>query len=151
MDRVYSSTDKPMKKREMAHAIKSAFNDAMKFHEEYKARGFKMWHAPNDGIIRPMKTETIVGHLGITDEESRALETLHTANEKKRRDREAKKRTRKALGMKTMAEYNQKRKNATADNVERLRGMVAKDMKKTEMAKELGVSRAKLYRLLGQI
>jgi len=80
LERIYSRTDKPMKKSEINATIKSACNDAIEFMEAFAANEFSMRGLPRT-LIKPMKNETVINKLNIMDDEIKQMRTIITAEE----------------------------------------------------------------------
>ena len=80
LEQIYSRTAKPMKKSEINATIKSACNDAIEFMEAFAANKFSMRGLPRT-LIKPMKNETVIAKLNITDDEVKQMRTIITGEE----------------------------------------------------------------------
>lgn len=140
----------PQKASEVKRTAGNAYDDAMEFFEEFRKRDYRMWYSTRDGIKRPMKNETIIEELGITPEEMQQMATLIDDNEKQKRDTERK---RKKRGSVTREEYIKEQHDKTDDKLFKLHELLKQNpnAKKTELAKQLGISRMHLYRLIKQL
>lgn len=153
LESVYSVTDKPLKKSEIENTIKSAWKDGRAFIDEWNKRDNKMWYSRNDGIIKPMKTKTIIERLNVTNEESRSLATIHTTEILKENDREQKRQARRKAGVKVRAEYNQERENIIQGHMERIRAIQQEQpgIKQKEIAEMTGLSTVRVSQLIKEI
>jgi hypothetical protein len=142
------STDRPMSKAEFRRTIKSAYEDSREFFEHYKANGFKVVNKLNDGIIKPYKTTSLIEKLDITIEEQRQLNRIHTGVVSKEKDTQRKRKERRAAGVKSRSEYNKQRQDHTKELATKVKSMDRQGIKKTVIAKELGISRKHVYKLL---
>lgn len=127
----------------------NAYDDAMKFFEEFKQRDFKMWYKQSDGIKRPMKNSTIIEELEIIPEEMSQFTTLIDQDTKYQR----KVKKRRQQGVVKREEYVKEQHDKTDDKLFKLQQLLEEnpEAKKTELAKELGVHRSHLYRLMKQL
>jgi len=143
----------PQKASEVKRTAGNAYDDAMEFFEEFKKRGFKRWYSPMDGIIKPMENKTIIEKLEITPEEMQQMATLIDDNEKQKRDTERKRKKRREKGMLQRDEYIKQQHDKTDDKLFKLQELLKQNpnAKKTELAKQLGISRTHLYRLMKQL
>jgi hypothetical protein len=119
---------KPLTDTEIYTTAASAIEDAAAFITWYTANDLKGAGFPNDGIIKPKKTSTLISELDITPEEQRHMKTLADqeikAENRRRRDREAKTEKNRAKGIRPMTEYNQVRAEDLEKKVEQLRMIV---------------------------
>lgn len=83
------------------------------------------------------KTETLVQRLGVTNEEARHLRTILPGDEVRRRDAERHEAARRAAGVITRAEYEQR----SADKREQVRALSATGCSNSAIARELGIPR----------
>lgn len=143
----------PQKIKEMTRTAGNAYDDAMKFFDEFQKRNFKMWYQSMDGIKRPMKTATIIEELDITPEEIKQFETIIDAEEKRSRNTTYQRKKRREEGAQERERYIKAQQDRTDNNLFRLQQLLQDnpEMKKTELARELGIHRSHLYRLLKQI
>lgn len=131
--------------KEIKNTVKSAYEDARKFLEQYKKDGYKIVYRSNDGIIKPMKTSTVIKKLNITEDEQQNLHNLYSP--KFRRVKEVE-RVSKYRGYKgTMAEYNQSRKDKKLEDLEKVRILKNEGKTQKEIAKELEKSISTVKRL----
>ena len=130
------------------NTVKSAHEDAAGFMNHLQATGYNVRYSKNDGIIKPYRTENIIGKLDISEFEQHELATL--VNEEIRRQRHAKymRNQRRQQGMKSMSDYNADRQKAKSERIETIKNLKADGMANTKIAKELGISRVQVQRLL---
>ncbi|MGD6879928.1 AsnC family protein [Bacillus infantis] len=140
--------NEPEKAREVTRTAGNAYDDALTFFEEFKKRDFRMWYQNMDGIIRPMKSGTIIDELDITPEEMQQLSTVIDKVEKQARDT---KRKRKARGSVTRAEYNKEQQEKTDANVLAVVDLREKGYKQKQIAELLGLSKGRVSQLVKQI
>lgn len=147
---VYSRTDKEMSEKEFERTVKSAYKDAERFFEHYKANGYKMIYKPADGIIKPYKTSSVIDKLEITEQEQKALRTFLSPEMKRAKERDRKTKENRKKGIKPIEQYNQERAESKAEKVTRLAGLMEQNPKATrqELADMLGVSRVTLNKYL---
>jgi hypothetical protein len=112
LEQIYSRTDKPMKKSEINATIKSACDDAIEFMEAFAANEFSMRGLPRT-LIKPMKNETVIDKLNITDDEVKQMRTIITAEEGYSR----KVQKRRESGIKERQEYLAEQKEQTEDKL----------------------------------
>lgn len=139
----------PQKKGVVDRTAASAYDDAIEFFEEFSKRDFKMWYKHSDGIKRPMKNVTIIEELDVTAEEMEQFETIIDADVKYQR----KVAKRRESGVQEREQYIKEQQDKTDDKLFKLQQLLEEDpkAKKTYLAKELGIHRSHLYRLLKQI
>jgi hypothetical protein len=147
-ERIHSETDKPMTKGELKRTVKSAYEDAQKFFEHYKANGYKVSYKPNDGIIKPYKTTSVIELLDITVDEQRALHRMHTGIVSREKDTERKQKERRAAGIKSRSEYLKEQKGQAKDKLSVLKRLLAETPSKTnkELSEELCLSVRQIQR-----
>ncbi|EMI11263.1 replication protein, partial [Anoxybacillus gonensis] len=140
----------PQKASEVKRTAGNAYDDAMEFFEEFQKREFRMWYSTRDGIKRPMKNETIIEELEITPEEMRQMSTLIDSVEKRSRNTEYQRKKRRSQGVLSREEYIKEQHDKTDDKLFKLQELLKQNpnAKKTELAKQLGISRTHLYRLM---
>lgn len=103
----------PQKKNEVNRTAGNAYDDAMKFFDEFVKRGCKMWYKHGDGIKRPMKNPTVIEELEITEAEMKQLGTIITAEVKYSR----KVAKRREQGVKPREEYDKQRNEQKEDKL----------------------------------
>lgn len=131
--------------KEIKNTVKSAYEDARKFLEQYKKDEYKIVYRTNDGIIKPMKTSTVIKKLNITEDEQQNLHNLYSSKFRKVKEVE---RVSKYKGYKgTMAEYNQSRKDKKLEDIEKVRTLKNEGKTQKEIAKELEKSISTVKRL----
>ena len=143
----------PQKASEVKRTAGNAYDDAMEFFEEFQKREFRMWYSTRDGIKRPMKNETIIEELEITPEEMQQMSTLIDSAEKQSRNTEYQRKKRRSQGVLSREEYIKEQHDKTDDKLFKLQELLKQNpnAKKTELAKQLGISRTHLYRLMKQL
>lgn len=137
----------PQKKKEVERTAGNAYDDALKFFDEFAKRDFKMWYKQSDGIIRPMKNATIIEQLDITSSEMAQLETIIDKEESYSRKVEK----RRKQGMRAMEEYNQERAEKTADNLTMVKEMLEQGFKQKDIAEKLGITKGRVSQLAKQL
>lgn len=131
--------------KEIKNTVKSAYEDARKFLEQYKKDEYKIVYRANDGIIKPMKTSTVIKKLNITEDEQQNLHNLYSSKFRKIKEVE---RVSKYKGYKgTMAEYNQSRKDKKLEDIEKVRTLKNEGKTQKEIAKKLEKSISTVKRL----
>lgn len=150
---VYSRTDKPMTKKEFESTVRSAHKDAERFFEHYQANGYRVIYKHSDGIKKPYKTTNIIDKLDITKEEQHAMKSLRCSEIAKKQHSDYMRTKRRSAGMGTRQEYNNARKRQSKDKQEQLKQFMSENpnASKTEMAREIGVSRQYIYIILKSV
>jgi hypothetical protein len=140
----------PQPIEEVKRTAGNAFDDAMAFFKEFEQNDFKMWYKHMDGIKRPMKTSTVIEKLDIQQEEMKVMETIINKVEKQARDTNRK---REQRGSVTREEYVEMQQNKSDELLKKLQEVLTSNpkIKKTQLAKELGIHRSHLYRLMNQL
>jgi hypothetical protein len=140
----------PQKANIIKRTAGNAYDDAMKFWDEFKNRDFEMWYKTMDGIKRPMKNSTIIEELEIESEEIRQFSTLIDKTEKQVRNTNRKRRER---GSVTRQEYINEQQDKTDDKLNKLRDLleINPKEKKTVLAEKLGIKRRRLYQLIDML
>lgn len=145
-----SFTD-PLPEREVIRATKSA-EKAYQARSDAEANRIAQSNGyPAAGYnIRNVK---LIEWLSITEEEQTHLLTIIGANEKRRRNRVAMQEARRAEGIQTRQEYEEKRKEQVESKLERLREIIQNNplMKKKDIAAKLGISDRHLRRLMQEL
>ncbi|WP_461202637.1 AsnC family protein [Anoxybacillus sp. TBDG-1] len=143
----------PQEKREVERTAGNAYDDAMEFFVEFKKRDFKMWYKAMDNIKKPMANRTIIESLDITSEEMKHMTTIIDAKEKRFRNTEYQQNKRRSQGILTREQYIKEHNNKLDDKLFKLHDLMQKkpNAKKSELARELGISRTHLYRLLNYL
>lgn len=141
----------PLKKREVERATKSAekawaARSDKQANEEAIKRGY-----PGAGYN--IGNTKLINWLDITGEEQRHLKTIIDGSEKRRRKTIANREKRRSEGVQKREDYIKQHKGKTDDKLLKLKQLLAKNpkAKKTELAKELGIGRTRLYQLLQQL
>ncbi|RWZ49779.1 hypothetical protein EQV77_17995 [Halobacillus fulvus] len=152
-EKVHSRDRSRFTDAEFKRTVKSAYEDATAFYESFKRNGYRVVYKPADGIKKPYKKQSLIDKLEITVEEQRQLLRLHDSRVAKEKDKERKSEERRKKGVRPMDEYNTKRKQQQEDKLTNLKKLLVDnpDMKKAEIADEIGISRQQVYRLLKQI
>ena len=144
----------PQKTREVERTAKDAYKDAITFFDAYAKNDFEMKGLPRN-LIKPMKNTTVMDklNLNLTQDEIEHLTTLISKGEKQRRNTNYQKEKRRGKGIKSREEYLEISAEQTDKQLEKLRELVDKNPKekKVRLAKELGVSRNHLYRMLRKL
>ncbi|MEI4618587.1 AsnC family protein, partial [Bacillus cereus] len=141
----------PQKIREVERTAKDAYKDAITFFDAYVKNDFEMQGLPRN-LIKPMKNTTVMDklNLNLTQDEIEHLTTLISKGEKQRRDTVKKREQRGSVTRDTYLEISAEQ---TDKQLARLRELVNRNPKekKARLAKELGVSRNHLYRMLRKL
>ena len=130
------------------NTVKSAHEDAVGFMNHLQATGYNVRYSKNDGIIKPYKTENIIGKLDISESEQHELATLVNSDIRRERDTIRKRRERRQQGMKSMSDYNADRQKAKLERIETIKKLKADGMKNVQIAKELDISKSRVSELL---
>lgn len=143
----------PQKLSVVKRTAGNAYDDAMKFFDEFKKRDFIIWRKAMDGIKRPMKTSTLIDELEITPEEMKQLTTIIDKDEKQSRDTIKKRQKRREEGVQKREDYIKKEKNKTDDKLFKLKKMLKKtpDIKNKDIAETLGISVRYVQKLKKQL
>ncbi|MFC6603985.1 AsnC family protein [Ectobacillus funiculus] len=143
----------PDKISEVIRTAGRAYDDAMQFFDEFAKNGYKMWYKANDGIKRPMKTETIIEVLEITRDEIRDMKTVIDPTEKRERNTKRKRELRREQGMKERSEYLAEMKDQTEDKFWQLQKALERypNAKQKDLAEYLGVDRSYISKLKKQL
>jgi len=146
---VFSRSDGVMDENEFRRTVKSGYDDARTFFEQYKGNGYRMTVKLNDGVIKPRKTSNIIQMLDISKDEQMHLRTLISAEIKRQRERVRKTKANRAKGIRPMTEYNEQRKASQAERIEQLTKLMAEHPGATqrEYADMLGVTAMTVSRL----
>jgi Helix-turn-helix domain of resolvase len=151
LDRIHSTSDKPMSKAEVRRTVKSAYEDSREFFEHYKSNDYKVVNRLNDGIIKPYKTTNLIKVLGITVDEQYKLRRIHTGDVSKEKEAQRKRKERRESGSVTQKDYQAKRKKKSAALAGQVKKMNEQGVKKAVIAKELGITRQQVYNLLKSV
>lgn len=137
----------PLPEREVISATKSAekawaAKSDKKANETAKAMGY-----PGAGYM--LTNAKIIDWLDITPEEQVQLETIIGAQEKRRRNTEAKRESRRANGVKSREEYDKERKSAVTNRLEALKLLMKEEpgLSNVKLAEALGVSEGYIRKL----
>lgn len=165
-------TNDPVESLNQTHTFNLQFTEPLPFNEVEKATrsAEKAWEARNNeeanriaiekgypGAGYNLRNSKIIDWLDITREEQKHLTTIIDGVEKRRRKRERDKdyqeRKRRERGDMTREEYLKQQQAKTDDKLFKLQKLLEKNpkTKKTDLAKQLDVSRMHLYRLLKQL
>lgn len=138
---------KPLSGKEVERATKSAekawaAKSNAKADEAAKAMGY-----PGAGYN--ISNTKLIEWLGITAEEQRELSTIIGGPEKRRRNTEAKRKARRAEGIKTKEEYNQERNKAKTQNALKLQKLMQNNPSwtNTMLAESMGMTVRNIQRL----
>ena len=122
----------PQKVKEMARTAGNAYDDAMKFFDEFGKRDFKMWYQSMDGIKRPMKTATVIEQLDITQAEMAQFDTLIDGDTKYSR----KVQKRREQGVQEREQYMEQFRSLKQEGIT----LKEQGFKYKEISEQLGVS-----------
>lgn len=148
-ENIKSDDNDPYSSKEIQSTVKSAFEGARKFLEEYKRNGYKIIYSDSDGIVKPMKTETIIEKLEITEDEQMKLDNLYSPEFKRVKEVE---RVSKYKGYRgTMEEYNQSRKDKKLEDMETVRILKSEGKTHKEIAEVLNKSTKTVQRLIKEL
>jgi hypothetical protein len=144
LEQIYSRTAQPMRKSEINATIKSACDDAIEFMEAFAANEFSMRGLPRT-LIKPMKNETVIDKLNITEAEMKTMRTIITGEESYSR----KVQKRREAGIRPMAEYNEDRQRQTERQLQFMAKIINENpkIKRKELAEMLGVSVERIKQL----
>jgi hypothetical protein len=147
---INSSLVIPLKERELRKYIKDSCKRSEEFLNHWIDNNFTVRFKTRDGIHKPMKNQTIIDLLDITEDEMKHFKTLIGKAEKQRRDTEKKRIKRGSI---TREEYEVNRKQNVVDKLTKLKEILAINpkVKKNELAKVLEIGRTRLYELLKMI
>lgn len=139
----------PQRTIEVARTAGNAYEDALKFYEEFKNREFRMWYQSVDGIKRPMKNTTIIEELEITSQEMKQLSTVIDKKEKQYRDTKRKRAKSRSEGVAERKEYIKTQHQITDEHLQKLQEILANNpkTKRKELAEALGVSIPRIAQL----
>jgi hypothetical protein len=143
----------PQKNKELRRTAGNAYDDAMKFFDEFQKRDFKMWYQQMDGIKRPMKNVTIIEELDITAEEMKHLTTIIDGLEKQARDTFRKRTKRRDEGVKKREDYLKEQHNTTNSKLTLLQELLQKEPNSTNksLAEAMNVSVRYIQKLKKQL
>lgn len=141
---IESNERDPFNAKEVKNTVKSAYEGAKRFLDKYKQDNHTIKYA-NDGIVRPMRTSTVIDKLNITRDEQAALNRLYSPDMKRTKEAE---RVRKYYGLKgTRTEYNKKRSADKADMMKQIRELKSQSMTNKQIANILNKSVSTVQRL----
>lgn len=143
----------PQKVKEINRTAGNAYDDAMKFFDEFAKRDFKMWYQNMDGIKRPMKNETIIEELDITPDEIKQLSTIIDEEEIKRRNTTYQRKKRREEGILERERYIKEQHKQTDSRLNELKELMEKypGKKQKEYAEMMGVERSYISKLKKQL
>ncbi len=143
----------PQKNKELRRTAGNAYDDALKFFDEFQKRDFKMWYQHMDGIKRPMKNVTIIEELDITAEEMKHLTTIIDGLEKQARDTVRKRTKRREEGVKKREDYLKEQHNTTDSKLTLLQELLQKEPNSTNksLAEAMNVSVRYIQKLKKQL
>lgn len=100
-----------------------------------------------------LTNKKIIEWLDITPEEQKEMSTIIGAEEKRRRNRLSKEKSRRANGVRPMEEYNQERKKTVETKTQKLKRLMKKhpEWSNVRLAKEMGVSEGYIRKLKKQM
>ncbi|WP_338754856.1 AsnC family protein [Bacillus sp. FJAT-52991] len=152
----YQLNDKladPQKVKEVTRTAGNAYDDAIKFFEEFAKRDYKMWYQNMDGIIRPMKSETIIEELEITPEEMEHFSIIIDGQEKQERNTKAKREKRRKEGVQEREQYIKQQQDKTDDKLFKLQQLLEENPKcsNVKLGQLLGVSEGYIRKLKKQL
>jgi DNA-directed RNA polymerase specialized sigma subunit len=137
-----------MRKSEINATIKSACDDAIEFMEAFAANEFSM-RGLSHTLIKPMKNETVIDKLNITDDEVKQMRTIITGEEQYNR----KVQKRRKEGMKERQDYLVEQQERTEDKLWQLQQAIERHpgKKQKEYAKMLGVTPMRISQLMKKL
>jgi len=143
-----SSFTSQQKRNVLRTTVKSAIDRADAFWRAYAKNSYSIYGLDKN-LVKPKQTRTIIREHAITATEMEELEVIIDKAEIERR-RTLK---RRAKGEVERSEYLNQCQGKTANKLKQLKELLAVNpkVKKTVLAKELGISRQHLYRLLKEI
>lgn len=145
------STDpkaKPISKAEFERTVRSAYKDAEGFFGHFKKNGYTVTYKTNDGIIKPMKTSTLIDRLSITEDEQYQLGSIRNKDVERRQRADYIREKRRSEGMGTMEEYNESRQQRTEELAVSAKELRGQGMTQKQIGEKLGVSRSRVAQLL---
>lgn len=147
--KIHSKDNEKLTKTEFKRTIKSAYEDARRFFEHFKANGYKVVYAANDGLIKPYKNDSLIEMFDITEEEQRQMRSVMGSVVAKEKDAERKRKKRREEGAKTHEEYQKSRKDTQTERLKKLYTFKRRFPEATnaELASKLGVSTKTIQRL----
>lgn len=135
--------------KEAQRTVKSAFEGARQFLDQYKADGHKVVYRTNDGIVKPKKSSTVIEELDITEDEQQQLNYLYGSELKRSKEAE---RVRKHYDLKgTMFDYNGQRKSEKKSLIKQIKKLKKEGLSISKIAKEVGKSRQRVSQLLKEV
>jgi hypothetical protein len=141
----------PLSDREVISATKKA-ERAWAAKSDAKANEFaRSVGYPGAGYF--LTNRKIIDWLDITLDEQKEMSTIIGAEEKRRRNRLAKEKSRRAQGIRPMEEYNQERKKTVETKIQTLQRLMKKNpsWSNVKLAKEMGVSEGYIRKLKKQL
>lgn len=146
-----SEFSEPLSEREVKTATKNAekawsAKSDTKANEIARSMGY-----PGAGYY--LTNRKIIEWLDISPEEQKEMSTIIGADEKRRRNRLAKEKSRRAQGVRPMEEYNQERRKVVETKTQTLQRLIANNpsWSNVKLAKEMGVSEGYIRKLKKQL
>lgn len=152
---VYSTDPKanPISKAEIGRTVRSAYKDAEQFFKHFQSNGYNIVYKANDGIIKPMKTSTLIKRLSISEDEQYHLGSIRNREVDKRQRADRAREKRRSEGMGTIEEYNNSRQQGQLERVQQLINLleISPNATQRELAEMMDVSAMTISRLKKQI
>lgn len=147
------TTDKGAEDSEnwLENTVKSAYDGALGFLNHLKVNNYKIVYKRNDGIVKTMNTKKIINKLNISEAEQYEMGSLRNAEVKRRQDKDRKTADRRSKGMKSMADYNDKRRADKLARMQRIADLQAEGMKQKDIAEALNISLITVKRLIKEL
>lgn len=140
----------PQKAQVIKRTAGNGYDDAMEFFTAFQENNFTQKGLPYIGIIKPMKSSTIIEKLEITPEEIQKMATIISSEEKTARNTKQKRKTR---GSVTREEYLSQQHLKTKQQLETIQELMNENpkIKRKELAENLGVSIERIKKLKQQL
>lgn len=140
----------PQKVQVVKRTAGNGYDDAMEFFTAFQENNFTQKGLPYIGIIKPMKSSTIIDKLEIIPEEIKKMATIISSEEKTVRNTKQK---RKIRGSVTREEYLSQQYSKTKQQLETIQQLINENpkIKRKELAENLGVSIERIKKLKQQL
>ncbi|EOP32319.1 hypothetical protein [Bacillus cereus] len=140
----------PQKVQVVKRTAGNGYDDAMEFFTAFQENNFTQKGLPYIGIIKPMKSSTIIDKLSITQEEIKSMATIISSEIRKSRNTEQK---RKERGSVTRKEYLEQQHLQTKQQLDKISALMLENpkIKRKELANQLGVSIERIKKLKQQL